>query len=297
MKSITAVLNIILLIPLSFKLSCAPVSEKKVLNVLYHPSKHSPFEKKTEDESNPKGFSIILAHRIADSLGYEVNFVSRPFQSIITEVENGSHRKAGLEDAIAISSISVTEKRKKSLLFSNRYFATGLGLMVHSSQPFNSLEEVLDFKNSNTGRFVFGALNGSTGKKFIEEKIGSEYTEITVKGFDQIDLMFQDIEGKQPKIHGIILDQVVLLDHWFRKKEIEENTYIFARTINREDWAVVMHKADRVLCRQINELLNSYVGSQEFYDDLARSMSKDVSLRWSTSEMVSTFYHQTASPN
>ena len=84
-----------------------------------------------------QGFSIDLMNAIASSANFKVNFQSLPFDGIIPALQ------AKTVDA-AISSITITEERAKSVSFSRPYFKAGLAIAIRSDNQnitgFDSLK-------------------------------------------------------------------------------------------------------------------------------------------------------------
>lgn len=94
------------------------------------------------------GFEIDLINEVGSRLSKEVEIVNIPFNGLFSAVQSG-------RIDIALSSITITEKRQKSLSFVQPYYDSAQSLTVSSRSAANSLQEMRDK--------VIGVDTGSTG--------------------------------------------------------------------------------------------------------------------------------------
>ncbi len=80
-----------------------------------------PYESREGDEF--VGIDIDMMNAVCDKLGYELQIDDMAFDSVIPAVQSG---KAD----VGVAGLSVTEDRKKNVLFSNEYTVTHLVVMV-----------------------------------------------------------------------------------------------------------------------------------------------------------------------
>ncbi|MEH2025718.1 ABC transporter permease subunit [Nostoc sp.] len=107
--------------------SCAVNSSAgKTLRVATEPA-FPPFEFKGQG-GELQGFSIDLMNAIALAAKFKVDFQSLPFDGIIPALG------AKTVDA-AISSITITEERAKTVSFSRPYFKAGLAIAIRADNP------------------------------------------------------------------------------------------------------------------------------------------------------------------
>ncbi|MBN3939403.1 MAG: ABC transporter permease subunit [Nostoc sp.] len=117
-------------------ISCAVNSSAgKTLRVATEPA-FPPFEFQGKG-GELQGFSIDLMNAIASSANFKVDFQSLPFDGIIPALQ------AKTVDA-AISSITITEERAKTISFSRPYFKAGLAIAIRADNQditgFDSLK-------------------------------------------------------------------------------------------------------------------------------------------------------------
>ncbi|WP_396034803.1 transporter substrate-binding domain-containing protein, partial [Candidatus Cyanaurora vandensis] len=98
-------------------------AQTKTLRVATEPA-FPPFESQGA-KGELEGFSIDLMYAIGKAAGFQVEFRSLPFDGIIPGLQ------AGTVDA-AISSLTITPERAKTVDFSEPYFKAGLAIAVRA---------------------------------------------------------------------------------------------------------------------------------------------------------------------
>ena len=110
-------------------------SAGKTLRVATEPT-FPPFEFQGKG-GELQGFSIDLMNAIATAASFKVDFQSLPFDGIIPAL------RAKTVDA-AISSITITQERAKTISFSRPYFKAGLAIAIRADNQditgFDSLK-------------------------------------------------------------------------------------------------------------------------------------------------------------
>lgn len=151
-----------------------------------------PFEIVNESSKEVEGLDIDLLKAVAAKEGMQLEFINVPFDSVL----------AGLSQCqydLAISSITITDERKKTMAFSDPYFAAGQIIAVAvDNTDINSQD---DLKNKK-----IGAQLGTTGEIVAKAVEGVEY-----KAYDSIDLAFLDVMSGQ--LDAVISDNPVALGY------------------------------------------------------------------------------------
>ncbi len=145
-----------------------------------------PFEY-IDDNKNIVGFDIDVMNAIAKNQNLNIEFVDVAFDPLLAGMAQGTYD-------CAISSITITEERQKSMLFSDPYFVAGQMVVVQKSN--NTITGV----DSLTG--TVGAQISTTGADLI-----SSVPAATLKTYDEIGLAFQDLMNGQ--INAIVCDNPV----------------------------------------------------------------------------------------
>ena len=146
----------------------------KVLQVATEPT-FPPFEFQGQG-GELVGFSIDLMRAIASAANFQVEFQSLPFDGIIPALQ------AKTVDG-AISSITITEERAKTVAFSRPYFKAGLAIAIRTDNQnikgFNSLQNK-----------KIAVQMGTTGAQKAKSVIGAE-----VRSFDSAPLALQELQN------------------------------------------------------------------------------------------------------
>jgi len=94
-----------------------------------------PFEMRDKD-GNLTGFDIDLMRAIGEEAGFNIEFITLPFDGIVPALQ------VGQVDA-AISGMTITPERAQTVAFSRPYFASGLAIAVReSNQDINTFEDL-----------------------------------------------------------------------------------------------------------------------------------------------------------
>lgn len=109
-----------------------------------------------------KGYSIELVNRFAAYAGYTVKYYPMDFGALIPAVLGG---KADM----AISNVSITEERKKSVLFSESIFEDQLGIIT-SKIPAAADASVFDAQKDNAAGFAEGLKSAINRNLLLENR-------------------------------------------------------------------------------------------------------------------------------
>ena len=150
-----------------------------------------PFEFVNTDTKAIEGFDIDVMTAIAEKADLDIEFVNVAWDPLLTGMAQGTYD-------MAISSITITEDRKKDMLFSDPYFAAGQIVVVGINET----------KITGPGDLagVVGAQIGTTGA-FEVEKVAAA----TLKTYDDIGFAFQDLMNGQ--IVAVVCDNPVALGY------------------------------------------------------------------------------------
>lgn len=149
-----------------------------------------PFEMVNEQSKELEGFDIDLMNAIAKEAGLEIKWVNIGFDPLLAGMATGQY------DA-AISVITITEDRKKDMLFSDPYYNAGQLVCVRKDNT--DINGPADLKGKTAGGQV-----GTTGIIEIEKIEGC-----TPKSYDQVDQAFLDLMNGQ--IDAVVADSPLVL--------------------------------------------------------------------------------------
>ncbi|MDP2919268.1 MAG: basic amino acid ABC transporter substrate-binding protein [Dehalococcoidia bacterium] len=151
-----------------------------------------PFESVNEQTKKIEGFDIDLLNAIAAKENLDIEFINVAFDPLLAGVAQGQYD-------VAISSITITEERKKDMLFSDPYFEAGQIVTVRKDNTS------ITSKDSLGGKKV-GAQIGTTGAIEVGKISGA-----TLKTYDDIGLAFQDLMNGQ--IDAVVADNPLALSY------------------------------------------------------------------------------------
>ena len=171
------------------------------------------------------GIDPAIVRNIADTLGYDVKIDNMKFDSVIAAVQTG---KAD----IAASGLTITEDRKKQVLFTIPYIVAEQLIIVEKGSPIKSRA---DLKGKRVGVQL-----GTTGDLYMTENIQAP------ERFDNGALAVSAlVAGK--------LDAVVI-DNEPAKVYVQKNPdlIILSEPLTAEEYAFAFNKKDAELCGKFN---------------------------------------------
>jgi len=187
-----------------------------------------PFEY-VDDQNNIVGFDIDLMNAIAEEAGIEIEYQNVGFDPLLAGMAQGTY------DA-AISSITITEERSKSMLFSDPYYVAGQMIVVQKNNTSITGEASLKGKK-------LGAQLGTTGEALANDTEGA-----TVKSYNQIGLAIQDLLNGQ--IDAVICDTPIAEGY---VKNNSNTLKIVGNSLTTESYGIAVAKGKTDLLKKINE--------------------------------------------
>jgi polar amino acid transport system substrate-binding protein len=179
------------------------------------------------------GYSIDYMTAAGRLAGFEPVFKNVAWDGIFAGLAGGNY------DAIC-SSVSITEKRKKAMDFSEPYYKVRQALVVPRDAQVDGLEEL-------AGRKV-GAQIGTTGYFAIQDVEGVE-----PQSYDEIGLAMQDLLNRN--IAGAVCDDPVAANYAKQKENFKEVLKIatLIETEEAEYYGIAVRKGSDELLELINE--------------------------------------------
>ncbi|RXK11630.1 amino acid ABC transporter substrate-binding protein [Halarcobacter mediterraneus] len=206
--------------------------EKEVLKVgmeLAYP----PFEMSDKD-GTPSGVSVDFAKALGDYLGRKVVIENIAWDGLIPSL------KTGKIDLI-ISSMTITEERKKSIDFSTPYARTSLAILANKNSEVKSIEDL-----DKEGKKI-AVKKGSTGHVYAKDNLKN--AEILV--FDKEAACV--LEVVQGKADGFLYDQLTIYRNYAQHKD---TTVALLKPFQKdsEHWGVALRQNDPIK-KQVDEFI------------------------------------------
>jgi len=127
----------------------------------------------TTKEGDLIGLEVALARALAENMGVEARFVTRPFPELLPALEAG-------EVDMVMSGLTITPERNLRFAFVGPYFVSGKSLLTRPA----TLETAADPKALNRASFRVAALRGSTSAEFVERALPAA----TLATVDDVDI-------------------------------------------------------------------------------------------------------------
>ena len=215
--------------------------QKKELIVGTEPS-FAPFEFPDGKDGEITGFDMDLIKAIGKKMGYEkVTIKGMGFDALIPAMN------AGNIDVI-ISGMSITDARKKQVLFTDPYYESGLMVIVKKDN--NEIKSFDDLKGKRIGVQL-----GTTGAQEAEKIEGAKVT-----NFDTSDLAC--IELKNGNVDAVISDLPVL--QYFLKQKGSSYAKAVGTPKKGDFYGIAAPKDKKDLVDGMNKALKELKDSGEY---------------------------------
>jgi len=259
MKKITLVLAIFLIVSMILSGCVAqkaePVQEEKPELVVGMELAYPPFEM-TDEKGEPTGISVELAYALGEYLGRPVRIENMAFSGLIPALTTG-------KIDIILSSMTITEERKKTVAFSDPYCRSYLALLVAKDSPVEKAEDL------NVAGRIIAVKKGTTGHIYSLEN----FSQAEVRVFEKESACV--LEVAQGRADAFIYDQMTI----YKNNQLyPEETRALLQPFQKdfEYWGIALQKeGTEELSGEINAFLNSYREAGGF-DKLAEKYLKEI---------------------
>lgn len=198
------------------------------------------------------GFDIDLMNAIAEAGGFEVEIKNTAWDGIFAGLANKNY------DAV-ISSVTITDERKKTMDFSIPYINAGQVLIINKDlSGVSGLQDMSGMK--------VGAQIGTTGAFAIEEADGVE-----LKNFDELGLAVEALA--QGKIEGVVADTPIAADYVMNNDNYKNALMIVGEPFTEEYYGIAVAKGNKEVLEKINAGIKAVIDSgkdQELIDKWLR---------------------------
>jgi len=203
---------------------------------------YPPFETK-DDAGEPTGISVDFAKDLGAYLGRETEIVNTAWDGLIPSLQTG---KADL----VISSMTITEKRKEEVDFSDPYANAILAILANKDSGVASIDDL-----NQAGKKV-AVKTGSTGYFYAEDNLKN--AEIIALADESACVT----EVSQGKADGFLYDQLTI----YRNNQMNPETTaaIFIPFQKVEYWGAAMKKGNTELLNGVNEFIKKYTDEGGF---------------------------------
>ncbi len=198
---------------------------------------YPPFEQFADDGVTPVGYDIDLAKALGEKLGVEVNFINTAWDSIFAGI--------GTNYDVVISCVTINEKRKKNMDFSDPYINSYQSIVVKkgSNLTFNSLKDL-------NGKSV-ALQKETTSDEVISKMIDTGTIKATVVGNEKVITCFTQLDNGE--IDCVLCDSTV--SDGYVGNSPDKYVKIYQDESSPERFGVAIKKGNKDLQGAINEAL------------------------------------------
>ena len=203
-----------------------------------------PFEFVNTKTQEITGFEMDLIRAMGKQAGYEVKITNMAFDGIIPAVLSGSVD-------VGASGFSVTEERKKRVLFTEPFYKSGLTVLVAKGNE----DKIQGFKDLD-GRKLAVQI-GTTGAAYAKNVEGAR-----VSAFNTTSEAFMDLNVKNAD--AVVLDRPVLAYFLKTKPRVAKNLQLSTEIADAEHFGFAVKKGNAELLQKLNAALEELKKSGEF---------------------------------
>ena len=232
--------------------ACATLAQAADLKVAIDPT-YEPFTYKTPD-GKPTGFDVDVANAICAELKRNCVFIEQVWDSMIPGLQARKYD-------VIVSSLSITEERKRVIDFSDRYYKTPSAIVVKKGTPYTG-------PASLKGKRI-GVLKGSTQEKWAMGEL--KPAGVTVVPYEAQDQVYLDINAG--RLDGTVADKVEVHGGFLRKPEGKDYGYVghdqYETKYYGDGIGIGMRKGQKDLKEQINAAIKT-IRSNGTYNTIAK---------------------------
>jgi len=245
MKNLTKAMTIIFLISLLF--SCSENPKVRIF-VSWPGGEGLPHYQWKKGEPKPTGIEPAFVERVLETAGLDYQYVYDV--EIPEEGDPRIHAITSGRVDVCIRAFSITEERKKLMLFTNPYYTDGLSALVRKGDSISSLK---DLKGKRIYTLEFTSAH-NWAKENLKESILMTY--------EKFDTAFIEPEGLllNNKIDAYILDKSFLNQIAKNNPELE----VLSSKFTEERIGIAVSKENSVLVEKLNKAMDKLKETGEF---------------------------------
>ncbi|MCR4891241.1 MAG: ABC transporter substrate-binding protein [Lachnospiraceae bacterium] len=185
------------------------------------------------------GIDVAIGKVIAEKMGLELKLNDMEFDEVINSVRNG-------ESDIAISTLTITDERKKLVDFSEPYASGIQSIIVRVDSHITSEDDLANAKK-------IGVQKDSTGEAYFI----SNYGDSKVVSYDKVSTSLLDLNSGA--IDAIVIDRDVSLKYVEGRMDLN----VLETGAIEEEYGIAITKGNDALRDEINAILKEMKQSGE----------------------------------
>ena len=219
--------------------SCA---KKEPTKIVFASDCTFPPMEMVDANKNIVGFDIDMINAAAKAGGFTAEIKNTAWDGIFAGLDNGKY------DAV-LSSVTITDERKKTMDFSLPYINAGQILTVRADENVSTLT---DLKGKKVGAQI-----GTTGA-FEIDKV-KDANKIEEKTYDEIGLAFEDLANG--RIDGVVVDNPTAASYALQNDKYKGKLKTVGTPFTEEYYGIAVKKGNQKVLDLINAGLKKVMDS------------------------------------
>lgn len=232
-----------LIAALVMTLSCTVAMADDIVYVATNPE-YPPFESVADDGETIVGYEVDLLNAIVEKAGFEYQFESMQFASVVSSVQANPN-------TIGLSGISITPARQLEVNFSSPYINAGVAVIVKADSGIATMDDL-------NGK-VIGAQLGTTSDMKAEEIVGAD----NVARYNTFLESVMDLQGN--KIDAVFVDRPVGIEILANLND--PSLIMLDIEIVSDYYGIAVNKNNTELLQKINDAIAA-LQQEGFFDEL-----------------------------
>ena len=203
-----------------------------------------PFEFVNTQTGEVSGFEMDLVRAVGKELGAKIEFQVLSFDAIIPAMLSGTVE-------MGAAGFSITEERKKRVLYSDTFYTSGLSLVTTKAKA-GAVKSMKDLEGKTIGVQI-----GTTGAAYAKNVEGAR-----VSAFNTTSEAFMDLNVKNAD--AVVLDRPVLAYFLKTKPRVAKNLQLSTEIADAEHFGFAVKKGNAELLQKLNAALEELKKSGEF---------------------------------
>ena len=232
-----------LIAALVMTLSCTAAMADDIVYVATNPE-YPPFESVADDGETIVGYEVDLLNAIVEKAGFEYQFESMQFASVVSSVQANPN-------TIGLSGISITPARQMEVNFSSPYINAGVAVIVKADSGIATMDDL-------NGK-VIGAQLGTTSDMKAEEIVGAD----NVARYNTFLESVMDLQGN--KIDAVFVDRPVGIEILANLND--PSLIMLDIEIVSDYYGIAVNKNNTELLQKINDAIAA-LQQEGFFDEL-----------------------------
>lgn len=235
---------------LALMLWAAPVLAAEKVYIVSGDATWPPMEH-LDNNKQVVGYSIDYIEAVAKEAGIKIQIRNEVWDGIFAALESR-------QSDILASSVTITEKRKKAMAFTDPYCSVYQAIVVPIGSPIKSMADL-------AGKKIGGQI-GTTG---LVETMPKSSIKAQIKTYDEVGLALEDLV--KGTLDAVICDDPVAKYYANTKKEYKNKMYIAFLTDDPEHYGFALRKNDTAT----RDLLNKGIAAVK-----AKGIEKEIIKKW-----------------